>query len=429
MHNIARELNDQIRAENPHVYELLSDLGRNLYYPKGILTQTDEATEKAYRFNATIGMATEKGQPMFLPVIQETLSQYNPQDIYTYAPPAGKSKIRAVWREKLLKDNPSLQGKTMSQPIVTNALTHGLSIAADLFLNPQDVLVLPDKLWGNYTMIFGTRRNAEMRNFTFFTENGEFNTQGMKEALLAQKAQGKAVLLLNFPNNPTGYTPVEKEAQAIVEALLEVAEQGINVAVLVDDAYFGLFYEDSIKESLFGRLANIHPRILAVKVDGPTKEEYVWGFRIGFITFGDASSVVCDVLENKTKAIIRSTISNASHPAQTFVLHALASPDFEKQKAEKYKIMEGRALKVKEILNRGDYQDLWDYYPFNSGYFMCLKLKGVKAEELRLHLLHNYGVGVIALGESDIRVAFSCVEEEDLEELFKLIYQGAKDLV
>ncbi|TWH56208.1 aspartate/methionine/tyrosine aminotransferase [Desulfitobacterium sp. LBE] len=428
MHNIARELNDQIRAENPHVYELLSDLGRNLYYPKGILTQTDEATEKAYRFNATIGMATEKGQPMFLPVIQETLSQYNPQDIYTYAPPAGKSKIRAVWREKLLKDNPSLQGKTMSQPIVTNALTHGLSIAADLFLNPQDVLVLPDKLWGNYTMIFGTRRNAEMRNFTFFTENGEFNTQGMKEALLAQKAQGKAVLLLNFPNNPTGYTPVEKEAQAIVEALLEVAEQGINVAVLVDDAYFGLFYEDSIKESLFGRLANIHPRILAVKVDGPTKEEYVWGFRIGFITFGDASSVVCDVLENKTKAIIRSTISNASHPAQTFVLHALASPDFEKQKQEKYKIMEGRALKVKEILNRGDYQDLWDYYPFNSGYFMCLKLKGVKAEELRLHLLHNYGVGVIALGESDIRVAFSCVEEEDLEELFKLIYQGAKDL-
>lgn len=428
MHNIARELNEQIRAENPHVYELLSDLGRDLYYPKGILTQTDEATEKAYRFNATIGMATEKGQPMFLPVIQETLSQYNPQDIYTYAPPAGKSKIRAVWREKLLKDNPSLQDKTISQPIVTNALTHGLSIAADLFLNPQDVLVLPDKLWGNYTMIFGTRRNAEMRNFAFFTEKGEFNTQGMKEALLAQKEQGKAVLLLNFPNNPTGYTPVEKEAQAIVDALLEVADQGINVAVLVDDAYFGLFYEDSIKESLFGRLANIHPRILAVKVDGPTKEEYVWGFRIGFITFGDASSVVCDVLENKTKAIIRSTISNASHPAQTFVLRALASPDFEKQKQEKYKIMEGRALKVKEILNRGDYRELWDYYPFNSGYFMCLKLKGLKAEELRLHLLHNYGVGVIALGESDIRVAFSCVEEEDLEELFKLIYQGAKDL-
>lgn len=133
MHDIARELNEQIKNENPHVYELLSDLGRNLYYPKGILTQTDEAKEKAYRFNATIGMAMEKGQPMYLPVIQETLSEYNPQDIYTYAPPAGKPKLRGIWREKLLKDNPSLLGKTFTQPIVTNALTHGLSIVADLF--------------------------------------------------------------------------------------------------------------------------------------------------------------------------------------------------------------------------------------------------------------------------------------------------------
>lgn len=428
MHDIAKELNAQIKTENPHVYSLLSDLGRNLFYPKGILTQTDEAKEKAYRFNATIGIATEKGQPMFLPVIQETLSEYNPQDIYTYAPPAGKPKIRAVWREKILKDNPSLQGKTFSLPMVTNALTHGLSIVADLFLNPQDTLVLPDKMWGNYNMIFGTRRDAQVHNFIFFTEKGEFNTQGMKEALLTQKEQGKAVLLLNFPNNPTGYTPNEEEAQAIVDALLEVADQGINLVVLTDDAYFGLFYEDSIKESLFGRIANIHPRILAVKVDGPTKEEYVWGFRVGFITFADSSPIVCEALENKAKAIIRGTISNASHPAQTFVLCALESPDFEKQKLEKYKIMEGRALKVKEILNSGQYQELWDYYPFNSGYFMCLKLKGVKAEELRLHLLQEYGVGVIALGESDIRVAFSCVEEEDLEELFKYIYQGTKDL-
>ncbi|MEL1135239.1 aminotransferase class I/II-fold pyridoxal phosphate-dependent enzyme [Desulfitobacterium sp. THU1] len=429
MHDIARELNEQIEQENPHVYELLSDLGRNLYYPKGILTQTDEAKEKAYRFNATIGMATEKGQPMYLSVIQDTLSEYNPQDIYTYAPPAGKPKLRAIWREKILKDNPSLQGKTFTLPIVTNALTHGLSIAADLFLNPDDTLVLPDKIWGNYTMIFGTRRDAKIKNFSFFAEDGRFNAQSMKEALLAQKEQGKAVLLLNFPNNPTGYTPVEQEAQAIIDALLEVADQGINLVVIADDAYFGLFYEDSIKESLFGRIANIHPRILAVKVDGPTKEEYVWGFRVGFITFADASSVVCECLENKAKAIIRGTISNASHPAQTFVLHALESPDYEKQKQEKYMIMEGRALKVKEILKSGQYQELWDYYPFNSGYFMCLKLKGgVKAEQLRLHLLQEYGVGVIALGESDIRVAFSCVEKEDLEELFEYIYRGTKDL-
>jgi len=429
MHQLAAELNERIKAGNPYVYEMLSDLGKNLYYPKGILTQTNEAKEKAYRFNATIGMATEKGRPMFLPMIQETLAEYDPQDIFTYAPPAGKPKLRTVWREKILKDNPSLQGKTFSNPIVTNALTHGLSIAADLFINDQDVLVLPDKIWGNYNMIFGLRRGAQIHNYTLFNGKGEFNTQGMKEALLAQKQFGKAVLLLNFPNNPTGYTPLEHEAKAIEKALVEVAEEGMNLVVIMDDAYFGLFYEDSIKESLFGRLANIHPRILAVKVDGPTKEEYVWGFRVGFITFADASSMVCEALEAKTQAIIRATISNSAHPSQTFVLRALESPALAQQKKEKYKIMEGRALKVKEILNSGKYAEYWDYYPFNSGYFMCLKIKGVKAEELRLHLLERYGVGVIAIGESDLRVAFSCVEEEDLEELFSLIHQGMKDLL
>jgi len=42
--------------------------------------------------------------------------------------------------------------------------------------------------------------------------------------------------------------------------------------------------------------------------------------------------------------------------------------------------------------------------------------------------LDRYGVGVISLGETDIRVAFSCVEVEDIHELFEIIYQGVKDL-
>ena len=90
--------------------------------------------------------------------------------------------------------------------------------------------------------------------------------------------------------------------------------------------------------------------------------------------------------------------------------------------------MKGRANKVKAILDSGKYGDVWGYYPFNSGYFMCLKLKQVGAEALRSHLLHQYGVGTIALGESDLRIAFSCIEENGLEELFDTIYRGVQDL-
>lgn len=428
MNEIAQDLNRQMQQENPHVYDLLSELGKNLYYPKGILTQSAEAKLKAYRFNATIGIATEQNHPMFLPLIQETLANYDPKDLYPYAPPAGKPELRQLWREKMLKESPSLKDKSFSNPIVTNALTHGLSIVADLFIDENDPLVLPDKLWGNYNLIFGVRRGAKNVTFPFYTEGGAFNTTGMKEALLSKKDHGKAVLLLNFPNNPTGYTPNEQEATEIVEALREVAQQGMNLAVVTDDAYFGLFYENSIKESLFARIANIHPRILAIKVDGATKEDFVWGFRVGFITYACEHPAILDALEKKTLGIIRGTISSSSHPAQTFVLNALRSNDFQTQKQKKFELLKNRACRVKQILDQGAYGDAWDYYPFNSGYFMCLKLKGVKSEALRLHLLEQYGVGVISLGESDVRVAYSCVEEQELKDLFDLIYRGFHDL-
>jgi hypothetical protein len=59
---------------------------------------------------------------------------------------------------------------------------------------------------------------------------------------------------------------------------------------------------------------------------------------------------------------------------------------------------------------------------------MCLKLKKVNAENLRVHLLDNYGVGTIAINSTDLRIAFSCVEEQHLEELFEIIYDETKNL-
>ncbi|OKP99738.1 aminotransferase class I/II-fold pyridoxal phosphate-dependent enzyme [Paenibacillus sp. P46E] len=430
MNPLAGQLNDSIKAGNEHVYDMLSNLGKALYYPKeGILSQSAEAAAHAKKYNATIGIATEKGVPMHLGVIQDKLSAYSPKDLYGYAPPAGKPELRTVWREKMLRETPSLEGKSFGNPIVTNALTHGLSIVADLFADQGDAIIYPDKNWENYELTFGVRRLSDTVTYPLFTEDMSFNSEGLLDALLAQKDRGKAIVLLNFPNNPTGYTPGIKEGEAIVASILRAAEEGINVVVVSDDAYFGLFFEDSLKESLFGRLANLHPRVLAVKIDGATKEEFVWGFRVGFITFASDSKEVLAALEQKTMGIIRATISSGPHPSQTFVLDALKSPKFADQKEEKFQIMKGRANKVKALLDSGKYGDeVWTYYPFNSGYFMCLKLHTVHADALRLHLIHNYGLGTIALGETDLRVAFSCIEEDQLEDLFDMVYSGIRDL-
>ena len=203
---------------------------------------------------------------------------------------------------------------------------------------------------------------------------------------------------------------------------------------ITDDAYFGLFYDkDLLKESLFGRLLNKDPRLLAVKVDGATKENYVWGLRVVFITYGACleknHDQVYNALERKTGGAVRGSISNASHLSQSITLHSLRASTYAAEKEDKHRIMQERAREIKKILANPKYHDAWDVYPFNSGYFMCLKLKKVEAEPLRIHLLDKYGVGLISLGKHDLRVAFSCVEKEDLQELFDTILQGVRDLL
>ncbi len=428
---IATGLNDTIQRQNPHVFRMLSALGRALYFPKGILSQSAEAKEKATFCNATIGIARGGGEAMHLPCVMEQLRGFSADDVLPYAPATGKPSLRAKWAEDMLRKNPTLAGKPMSMPVVTSGITHGLSLLADMFVDPGDVVLLPRKLWGNYRMIFGVRHGADIRHYPFFAEAGGFDTDGFAQALQANAGSEKLVVLLNFPNNPTGYSLTAQEARRVCEALTELAEGGCNVVAACDDAYFGLFYEeDVLKESLFAHLADSHERLLAVKLDGATKEDYVWGLRLGFMTFSapTPSEQLHGALESKTGGAIRGNISNCSHLSQAAFLRAMRDEGYEKEKQERLAVMRARATKVKEVLAQDRYSSVWTPYPFNAGYFMCLELRGIEAEHFRLRLLAEHGVGVIATGKNDIRVAFSCIEEQDIPELFELMFTCARDM-
>jgi len=434
MDPIARELNEMIIQGNEHIYEMLSNVGKMLFFPKGILSQGAEAKEKAHKFNATIGMATEKGRTMHLSSIMSMVTGLAPRQALTYAPSFGIAPLRQAWYEALLSKNPSLNGKKISLPIVTHAITHGLSVVSDMWVDPGDVIILPDKMWGNYNLIFSVRRGSRIARYSLFDGHGKFNFEAFKTCLQSEaKDRKKIIVLLNFPNNPTGYTVNSGEADRIVDFLTALAQKGTNVLAITDDAYFGLFYEeDAIKESIFARLVGRDPRLLAIKLDGATKENFVWGLRVGFLTYGaflkGDSKKPYDALEKKTAGAVRGSISNASHLSQEIVLKSMQSENYRTEKNEKFLIMKERAQEVKRVLSDSKYVEAWEAYPFNSGYFMCLNLKTVDAEPLRVHLLEKYGVGLIALGKTDLRVAFSCLEKEDIKELFDTVLQGIKDL-
>jgi aspartate/methionine/tyrosine aminotransferase len=435
LHPIARELNARLQAAAPEVLAMLSPLGRRLYFPRGILTQSAEAKEKGHRFNATIGIATEGGVAMHLPSVQKHLSGIAPDDAVNYAPAAGRPALRKRWREKLLEENPSLRGKAFGLPIVTSALTHGLAVVGDLFVGEGDPIVLPDKLWGNYRLTYEVRLGAKIATYPFYAGKG-FDVAGLAEALRREGGErGKVVALLNFPNNPTGYMPTEAEGHAIAGALAREAERGTKVVAVTDDAYFGLFYHlggPSMTESIFGLVTNRHPNLLGVKLDGATKELFVWGLRCGFLTFGpgraESAEETAAVLDAKVRGAIRGAISNSPQLSQTLVERALASSSIAEERKEKGELLRARAARVHEVANAPRFRESFEVYPFNSGYFMCVRVKGVDAEKLRVHLLEKHGTGLISTSPTDIRIAFSCLEVEQVEPLFEVLHRGIQEL-
>ena len=430
---LAQELNTTLETEAPAALNLLSDLGKRLFFPKGIISQSAEAKEKGKRFNATIGIATEDGIPMHLPSVRE-LFDMEPGETFPYAPTAGRPDLRKLWREKQLEENPSMQGKAIGTPIVTSALTHGLSLAGQLFMDPGDLIVLPEHYWGNYNLTYKVGLGAEVGTFPLY-DGDEFNCAGFAAKLDEVAAERKkAIVILNFPNNPTGYTPKPAHAEKIRDAIVAAAEKGLQQAVVCDDAYFGLFYDDDcLKESIFGYVAGCHPNVLAVKLDGATKEIFAWGFRVGFMSFAAGGSgdldAVHTALEKKTMGAIRGGISNSPNPTQSAVTRLLKSETVAAERKQKRDLLCARAVKTQEVVSRPAFADAWDVYPFNSGYFMCIKLKGgVTSEALRVHLLDEYQVGTIAAGGGDLRIAFSCLEVDQIEEVFETIHKAWNDL-
>ena len=422
MNRLAKELNDSLGSATA----FLSSVGRRMYFPYGgILGQGAEA--KGCEINATIGMAFEEdGSPLVMDCFSRNIGL--DKRSFLYAGSFGLPKLREMWRDMEFKKNPSLRGKTFSNPVVTNALTHGLRVVAELFGGPRDELVIPDLYWDNYELIFREAVGCKVRRFNTF-KDGAFDADAMLEALMAPGE--KKILILNFPNNPTGYTATLEDAPRIVNAVKAAAKKGKRIVVVLDDAYFGLVYEKGVHgESLFAEFSDLDERVLAVKLDGTTKEDYVWGLRVGFISFA-FKGATCEqlrALEAKAAGDVRSSISNSSSLGQNLSIAAYADPAYDRQKREKYKVLKSRYEEIRRILKRHpEYQESFVAMPFNSGYFMCVRPLGADAEDVRRLLVSKYSTGTIVLSGL-IRLAFSTIPLAKLQKLFANVDSAIREL-
>lgn len=406
----------------------LSEYGRRAYFPKGIVAQSQEAREIATYANATAGVALQGGHYMSHSLFKKCDALLTVDEMVGYAPTAGEKEVRLAWQKELIRKNPPLKERLFSLPIVSAGLTHALTLAGELFLDPTDEIIVPSPSWDNYDLIFGVKQGCSLKTPPLFDKALKFSTNALANAI-SEIRQAKIFIVLNFPNNPSGYTPTREEAEELRDVLVSFASRGKSLVVVIDDAYWGLFHTpDVYPYSLFTLLSAAHENILAIKCDAATKEALVWGFRLGFITYGSKglSGEHYQALMEKTTGAIRASVSSASKIGQSLLLKVLHGENFIEETTQVAKVLKERYVALKEAIAQED-ASLLTPLPFNSGYFCTFVCKGEGAL-LREELLKEAQIGTVALEGNLLRVAYSSVDLELIAPLIKAIYSRSQTL-
>ena len=414
IHKEAQENNNQLRAINPMLFSALSSCGERAFFPKGIPFQAGQS--KNCRVNATIGQITDgMGNPLLLAPLAEKLVDLTPKDAFLYSPVCGRDLARNAWHAKHLREDARIE--TVLLPMVTLGICHAISMGAELFVNPGDTLIIPDLHWDNYEQVFSTYMGARFKEFPFYSSNGGFNLDGLRNSLSA--TCGKVQVLLNFPSNPTGYSPTLAELYAIAEILVDAA-QSRPIVVYCDDAYHGLVFDtEATTKSLFFELLNRSPNLIPLKCDGITKELSFFGGRVGFLSFG-IDKEAAGILLNKCMGLMRSRIGSPVGISQHLMEIELLDPRHESEFERLRTVMAGRYMLLKSLLARPNRN--WETFPFNSGCFCLLKLrKGLRADEIRQRLICEENMGVVSHGGRFIRIAFCSINEEDITQLIEAL--------
>lgn len=414
--------------EGSVVYSMLSELGKRAFFPQGIVAQSREAMEKATFADATAGIAANDGSYLTYSMFTESIPFLTANEIVGYAPTAGIPLLREKWQQEIIRKNKKLKDVKFSLPVVTVGITHSIALAASLFVDANDEVVILSPAWDNYHLIFEIDRKAKIKNANFFDEELKFSLNNLKK-VLKESDKEKIILLLNFPHNPTGYTPNQNEMEELTSLLVSFAKEGKKLVVISDDAYFGLFHtKECSKDSLFAYLADAHENILAIKCDGATKEALSWGLRLGFISFG-AKLLTSDnyhAMVQKTMGLIRSTVSSSSQIGQSLLLKALADKRYQQES-------EGVASEMKKRFNallsqvEKEERGYLELLPCNSGYFCSFVTKG-DAFQLRETLLEEQKIGCVAIDEHLLRVAYSQLSTDKIEPMVKKMFECAKKL-
>ena len=276
-----------------------------------------------------------------------------------------------------------------TEVLITVGVSEALDLALRALLNPGDEVLYHEPCYVSYraTILFahGVPLEVETR-----AENGFRLTRAMLEAKVTPRTK---VLMLNFPNNPTGAVM----SRADLEDIAAFARER-DLIVITDEIYGELTY-DAPHTSIVS-LPGLRDR--TIFLHGFSKAWAMTGFRLGYAC-GPAELI------DAMMKIHQYTMLCASSLSQKAALEALARPETDiSEMVNEYRRRRNFIATAFAEMGLDCHRPLGAFYAFPS-----VAKVGLSAKDFSLQLLREEKVAVVpgsafgACGEGFVRCAYA----------------------
>lgn len=326
-----------------------------------------------------------------------------------YTSNAGLKELR-IEISRYLERRFGLRYDPMSQVLITVGGSEAIDMCIRTLVQPGDEVIIPEPCFVCYepitTLSGGVPVPVPCRAEDAFRLRAD--------ALAAAITPRTKLLIMPFPNNPTGAVMEKEDLEAIAQVL-----RGTNIMVLSDEIYAELTYGLQPHVSI-ASLPDMAER--TVVVNGFSKTYAMTGWRLGYAC-GPAP-----ILQVMTK-IHQSAIMSAPTTSQYAAITALRDCDLEIDRMrDEYNMR--RRLVVRSFNEMG----LHCFEPRGAFYaFPCIQSTGMTSEEFCTRLLEKKHVAIIpggafgASGEGYARVSYA-YSVEHLTEALKRIREFLQQL-
>lgn len=287
----------------------------------------------------------------------------------------------------------------MKEVVVTVGGSEGIDMAFRAVLNPGDEVLIPQPSYVSYepcaVLAGGTPVIINLK------EENEFRLT--KEELLEAITEKTKILVLPFPNNPTGAIMERRDLEEIAQVVIEK-----DILVLSDEIYSELTYkEDHVS---IASLPGMQER--TILINGFSKAYAMTGWRLGYAC-GPAP-----IIKQMTK-IHQFAIMCAPTNSQFAAVEALKNGD-----GDVAMMRESYDQRRRYVVHTLREMGLQCFEPFGAFYvFPSIKEFGMTSDEFATRFLEEEKVAVVpgtafgACGEGFLRLSYA-YSLEDLKEAF-----------